>query len=306
MATFPPLLGLLVAISGATSLIYELLFIRALGLHFGTTTPAITTVVATFMLGLGLGNLAFGERADRSARPFALYARIELSIALSALAVSIGLWRGGASLDRLARLCSSAGSFATIAMACVLAALMLVPTTAMGGTLPVLARALSQSHAPGRALGWLYACNTLGAIAGALLPDFALIPRYGMTVTACIAATGNFAIAATVFVVFRREPERSTAHEGEVGAALSRTQLGAIAISACSGFCALGLEVLWSRTLQHWAAALVTSFAILLAVYLTALSCGTLLTRDVADRSRRPLGLASLLLGLTAICIVAP
>jgi len=306
MSTIPGLLAVLVAISGATSLIYELLWIRALGLHFGTTTPAITTVVATFMAGIGLGNLWFGRRADRSARPFVLYRRLETAIAITGLGASLFLLRGGVWLDRLARLCASAGSASTLATACVFALVMLAPCTAMGGTLPVLTRALSQRARPGRALGLLYASNTLGAIAGALLPDFCLIPRYGLTITAGVAAAGNLTVALGVQRFVHRDPEFQASRQPDSPTRLSRQQWAVLAISASSGFCALGLEVLWSRTLQHWAAALVTSFAVLLAVYLLALSAGALLAQPSADRSRAPLSSAACLLGLTALCALVP
>ncbi|HTU59069.1 MAG TPA: hypothetical protein VMF89_11560, partial [Polyangiales bacterium] len=103
----PLLLLTLVALSGAAGLCYELLWIRALGRHFGTSTPAITTVVATFMGGLGLGYLWFGKRADQSTRPFRLYQQLELCIAATGLAVSLFLLRGGSWLDALARLCAA-------------------------------------------------------------------------------------------------------------------------------------------------------------------------------------------------------
>src|SRR5690242_13797534 len=89
IAQAPALLYVLVAVSGAAGLGYELLWIRALGLHFGTTTPAITTVVATFMAGLCAGNWLFGARADRSTRPFVMYQRLELGIAATGLTVSL-------------------------------------------------------------------------------------------------------------------------------------------------------------------------------------------------------------------------
>jgi spermidine synthase len=296
MPRFSALLAASVAISGASSLIYELLWIRALGLHFGTTTPAITTVIATFMAGLGLGNLWFGARADRSTRPFALYRRLELAIGLSGLLTSLVLLRAGGLLDALAKLCVAAGSLATFARTGVLAVLMLVPATAMGGTLPVLSRALSTRGQPGRSLGLLYACNTLGAVAGALTPDFLFIPRFGLTWTACLAACGNLFVVAALGGYSRVEVAAIAQPKG------GTRSRAALALSAASGFCALGLEVLWSRTLQHWATSLVTSFAVLLAVYLIALSCGALIAQRFADRSQEPLRRAALLLGLSACC----
>ena len=68
----------------------------------------------------------------------------------------------------------------------------------------------------------------------------------------------------------------------------------------------MGLEVLWSRTVQHWTAALVTSFAVLLAVYLSLLSLGALLTHRIADRVAQPLRAAALLLGATGLLVLLP
>jgi spermidine synthase len=60
-------------LSGATGLVYEVLWIRMLGLVFGHTVFAVTTVLTAFMAGLGLGSWIFGRIADRQARPLRLY-----------------------------------------------------------------------------------------------------------------------------------------------------------------------------------------------------------------------------------------
>ena len=75
----------------------------------------------------------------------------------------------------------------------------------------------------------------------------------------------------------------------------------ALTLTACSGFAAMALEVLWSRTLQHWTAALVTSFAVLLAVYLAALALGALATRRIADRVASRCASRRCLLGVTGV-----
>ncbi|HMI91519.1 MAG TPA: fused MFS/spermidine synthase, partial [Polyangiales bacterium] len=321
------MLYLLVALSGAAGLAYELLWIRALGLHFGTTAPAITTVVATFMAGLGAGNWLFGAAADRSERPFALYQRLELGIAVTGLAVSLLVLRGGGVLDALSRACEQAGPLAGLIRTLVLAALMLVPVTLMGGTLPVLARALARRGHSGSTLGLLYACNTIGAIGGTLLPDFVLIPRVGLTFTAFAAAGCNACVAIGVrwLSATGRLPVTQNASAADVEPAVAigsapidedehskhakhakRQRVLALVLSGSSGFGAMGLQVLWSRTLQHWTAALITSFAVLLAVNLAAISLGALLTRRVADRRVQPLRVASLMLGATAVLALAP
>ncbi|MFI5307622.1 MAG: fused MFS/spermidine synthase [Polyangiales bacterium] len=307
----PRLLFVLVALSGASALVYEVVWIRALGLHFGTTTPAITTVVATLMAGMGAGNALFGALADRSHRPITLYRRVELGIAASALSVSLLLLHGGDALDGLSRLCAHAGVWSLPLRALLFAALMLVPSTLIGATLPLLTRATFEHGHAGRALGALYACNTLGAIAGALLPDFALVPHFGLTAAACCAAGGNAMVALGAGALQLAPAEiaprtaASTGPEDAAHAAASSAPI-ALLLTAATGFCGMGLEVLWSRTLAHWCASLVTSFAVLLAVYLAAIALGASLTAARADRSAAPLRTASLLCALSGVAAIAP
>lgn len=72
--------GLLFFLSGATGLVYELLWMRLLYQAFGSTTQSVTTVVAAYMGGLGLGAWWLGRRADGHVRPAALYGRLEIAI----------------------------------------------------------------------------------------------------------------------------------------------------------------------------------------------------------------------------------
>ena len=82
-----PVLGfsLLFFLSGATGLVYELLWVRLLYQSFGSTIQSVTTVVAAYMGGLGLGAWLLGARADRHPRPAALYGRLEILIGLFGL-----------------------------------------------------------------------------------------------------------------------------------------------------------------------------------------------------------------------------
>src|SRR3989442_9171803 len=72
--------SLLFFLSGATGLVYELLWVRLLYQSFGSTIQSVTTVVAAYMGGLGLGAWLLGRRADRHPRPAALYGRLEIAI----------------------------------------------------------------------------------------------------------------------------------------------------------------------------------------------------------------------------------
>src|SRR5918999_1709835 len=83
------LIGLCFVLSGATGLIYEVLWARMLGLVFGATTFAISAVLAAFMGGLALGSACAGRLGARLERPLRAYALIEIGIALYALAVPV-------------------------------------------------------------------------------------------------------------------------------------------------------------------------------------------------------------------------
>src|SRR5256886_1243539 len=158
--------SLLFFFSGATGLVYELLWVRILYQAFGSTIQSITTVVAAYMGGLGLGAWLLGRKADRHARPAALYGWLEIAIGAFGLASPFVLslahrvYIGAAGALAL-------GGAASVALRFGLAALvLLVPTTLMGGTLPALTKGFMgvERDRLQTSLGRLYALNTLGAV----------------------------------------------------------------------------------------------------------------------------------------------
>ena len=168
---------LLFFLSGATGLIYELLWVRVLYQSFGSTIQSVTTVVAAYMGGLGLGAWWLGRAADRSPRPAALYGWLEIAIGafaiISPLVLGLAHWIYIGTAGAL-----SLGGAASVALRFGLAALVLmIPTTLMGGTLPVLTRALMGEDRGllKPSLGRLYGLNTLGAMTGTALAGFFLI-----------------------------------------------------------------------------------------------------------------------------------
>src|SRR5262249_40169332 len=163
-------------LSGASSLLFESLWTRELTLIFGSTTLAISTVLATFMGGLGLGSWLVGRRADKFRDPLRAYALVEGGVGVYALLVPVIL----AGYPALARgLYHTLGDhYVALSLGRFVAAALLlgVPTTLMGATLPLLARHFIQQpwHMKriGLRLGTLYATNTLGALAGAFVAGF--------------------------------------------------------------------------------------------------------------------------------------
>src|SRR2546426_9087948 len=157
---FSPARGysLLFFLSGATGLVYELLWIRLLYQAFGSTIESVTTVVAAYMGGLGLGAWLLGRRGDRHTRPAALYGRLEIAIGVFGLVSPFVL----ALAHRVYVSAAGAlglGGGGSVALRVTLAALgLLVPTPAMGGTPPVPSPAV-MGTGPRRLQpppGWVY------------------------------------------------------------------------------------------------------------------------------------------------------
>ena len=139
------LIGLCFILSGATGLIYEVLWARMLGLVFGATTLAVSTVLAAFMGGLALGSALAGKLAQKIRKPLSTYGMMEIGIAIYALLVPL-LFRLIDHLYAWIWQQLHPGYFSFSLWRFLLSGLvLLVPTTLMGATLPVFAAAIVQS-----------------------------------------------------------------------------------------------------------------------------------------------------------------
>src|SRR5690349_23787963 len=139
------LVGLCFILSGATGLIYEVLWARMLGLVFGATTLAVSTVLAAFMGGLALGSALAGKLAQKIKKPLSTYGLMEIGIAVYALLVPL-LFRLIDHLYVVIWQQLHPGYFTFSLWRFLLSGLvLLVPTTLMGATLPTLTVALVRS-----------------------------------------------------------------------------------------------------------------------------------------------------------------
>ncbi|MFM0040703.1 fused MFS/spermidine synthase [Paraburkholderia sediminicola] len=318
---------LLLLASGAASLIYQVLWIKQLALVVGVEVQAITTGVSAFFAGLALGGWIFGRLADRLVRPLRLYALLEAGVLVLALAST---WMLPHAAAPFASLQDRIGLLAW-ALPFVLVGL---PAVLMGGTLPVLMRALCPAAAHmGRSGARLYAANTAGAIAGTLAASFILIPWLGVLGSACAAAALN-AGAALVAVLLGRAQHafvpavgspspaitpgqskadiphdvsspaaavRTTAHDAPSptdtarAARTSKARL-ALVLYAIAGGVALGYEVVWSQVIVQFISTRSFAFAVVLATYLLGLALGSALASRYADRARDPWGVFAVLI----------
>ena len=267
-------------LSGATALMYEVVWLRMLGLVFGHTVYAVTTVLSAFMAGLGLGGLIFGRRAAGFRDPIHAYGVLEIGIAVSCALIPLLVWLASfAYLGLHGLLSSSYAAFSLVQFGLVFA-LLLVPTTLMGGTLPVLCQALAGREGIGRTAGFLYGANTFGAVAGVVLAGYVLLPALGNRAALCVAVAANLAIGVAAIAFGRRRragPDPSRAATRSPAAALAPADLPArlvLVALGVSGAVSMIYEVAWTRALVLIIGASTYAFSAMLVVFLLGIAGG--------------------------------
>ena len=273
------LAGCLFFLSGAAALAYEVVWVKLLTLQFGSAAWSISTVVASFMAGLGAGGAWAGRRADRIRRPLRAYAFLELGIAVYGV-VSVPLMRNMAGiLEPLYGLTDGYFALYLLLQFLLSFAMMAVPTFLMGASLPLLIVAVSEEAAFRRSVALLYGINTLGAAVGTLVAGMILMPVLGISDTVWVAVAAGVLVAAGGYLLDLRMGPREAAGEGGPGpvagaAGTPRLLLAAVAMAGCLG---LFYQIAWTRLLIPVVGSSVYAFTIILTTVLLGIGVGSLL-----------------------------
>lgn len=272
------------------------------------------------MGGLGLGAYLAGKRAARLRDPLLVYALAETAVGCAALAIPYLLQQDGLLAHVNAALREHFGAssrwFLLARFACIVP-ILIVPTTLMGATLPLLTRhfvaAQSDALQASRMVGRLYAVNTFGAVIGVFASSFVLLPSFGVHVANNVAACSNFALAALLFWLRRggaasaAQPSAVVETSADAQPQLARPLRRAAALAfAVSGFSSLLYEVVWSRALINTIGGSLYSFALILTTFLTGIATGSALLAALFAQRVRPLSLAAVGGGLAGALVVAP
>ena len=270
---------------------YEIVCLRILGLVFGHTVHAVATVLIVFMGGLALGSALFGGRTPRTRNPIQAYGWLELGTgAWAALLPLLFTWSATWYPDLFRALGRSYAVLPWIQFS-IGSVLLLVPTMLMGGTLPLLSQAMARRESRmGRLVGGLYAINTAGAVLGAAMAGYVLVPWLGNRATIETAAALNLAVGAAALIygrswsVPRVEIDPATArgmagdvrdasptHQRELGVPLTVVALGV------SGAVSMLYEVTWTRALALVLGSSTFAFTAILVTFLLGLAGGSAL-----------------------------
>lgn len=264
-------------ISGAAALIFEIVWFRQLGFVFGVGVQAAAIVMASFMAGIGAGNaLASGGRLQKVS-PLRAFAVLEFVTAATGGILVFLLPALPAILAPLFQKMLGQAFLINVFRSAISFLLLIVPTTAMGATLPILVRALSSIGSNfGSVLGKLYGANTLGAVAGVVAAELLLIEKIGLKNTGLFAAA--LCIFAAVGIIAIPRSILSKTNIKEVGIiVMSKIPSNAWLIlvsSFLAGFALLSLEILWLRTVLLFVLGTGMAFAALIAAVLSGIGLG--------------------------------
>jgi spermidine synthase len=283
-----PLLLILFFGSGACALVYQVMWLRLLALVFGVTVYAASTVLAGFMAGLGVGSLVAGRLAARVKRPLAAFGVAEVLVGVTAFLSPLVLDALAQGWKTIQPSLPDSLPVITVIRFVVAFLVLIVPTSLMGATLPlVIKSAVARQDRVGGRIGLLYATNTTGAIAGALVAGFYLISEIGVEVSFQIAAATNVVIGIAAIIAAYRMPPQS---EAEISLAFREQEnVSPDLLISCdpsqrrivlwtffvSGLMSLALEIIWFRMLVVFLRPTAYAFTIMLACVLAGIALGS-------------------------------
>ena len=303
-STTTGLLSLVVLSSGAAALVYESIWTRAFAIIMGSTVEATAAVFAAFLGGLALGAWSGGQVVRKIDRLVGAYILLELGIAAVGTAVGLLLFAYRNELPVLAG--APGDTFRVVRTLGLTLGLVLLPTVLMGATFPFVLDLARRLSLPRTEIGKIYAFNTLGGAAGALVCGFFLIRLLGVR-WSCAAAAALNVLAATLLLVMTigRKPtptSRDAAWDPEAKLPLAGMPSEGLllGVAVLSGAAVLALEVVWARFASYFLGNRVHAVTTLLAWVLVLLALGSALSSRLLVRFGHNVG--RLLAWLLALC----
>jgi spermidine synthase len=275
------------------------MWLRMLALVFGVTVYAASTVLASFMAGLAIGSYSAGRVAARLRSPLLVFGLIEIGIGVTAFATPALLEMARDIWVATQPSLPASLPVVTFARFAAAFAVLIIPTTLMGATLPVVMEsALVQDRAVASRIGLLYAANTTGAIVGALTAGFYLVSHIGIARSFTIAALINATIG--LLAIGLAMAQRSTTGAARAAAAAEGTPVHApIVLDACttpaaqravlwtfglSGLLSLAIEIVWFRMLVVFLRPTAYAFTLMLAAVLAGIALGSAIATPLLRR----------------------
>lgn len=267
--------ALCMLLSGGAALVYQIAWSHQLSVAIGTAQSAVAIMLASFLGGLALGGWIASRWLRHGLDGGLRYAQLELFIAIWAASIPFVFPLAQALLIQAlgsdALLPPDAGMEQVGVYLAIVLCLFGPPTVAMGATLPILVRAV---RGEAREVADLYAMNTAGAAAGALLAGFILVPALGLGAAGRIAALANLVAALLAWSQLRVHiGDHERADDVRLEEAV-KVRFGPVVSAGIAGIATFALEVFWTRLLAIPFGGTTRGFAFMLGLWLGGLAIG--------------------------------
>jgi spermidine synthase len=294
-------------VSGATGLIYEVVWTRLLTHIMGNTHYSIATVLTAFMGGLALGSFFGGKIIDRAFNPLAAYAILEVGIGIYCLFIPSFIELAFPLFQWVYLNLGDSYTQTSLVRFLVCGVLLVIPATFMGATLPVLSKFVSSDeNYIGKDVGTLYSVNTFGAVVGAWTSAFVFMRLLGVQTTIGVAAAANIGIAVIIYLLFKPPLKEKLKYPTPVDKVplLHKRELLILLSFAVAGLIALVYQMAWTRILSLLLGSSVYAFSLILTVFILGLALGTVITSGYLSRLTdlvKSYGLNQLVIGFSAL-----
>ncbi|MFH0811568.1 MAG: fused MFS/spermidine synthase, partial [Pseudomonadota bacterium] len=307
-----PILLILFYLSGASGLIYEIVWVRIFSLVFGNTNYAATIVLSAFFVGMAVGSLFFGRKSDRISLPFRVYAFLEIGIGLSALTVPILVKVMDSFYPSLYLALGEKNVFFFIIRFILSFIILFIPTFLMGGTLPLLIKFTSMLKEEfGESVSLLYALNTFGGVTGCFASGFFLVRYSGIYNTIYTGVVINVVVGLAALVLSKKfqAPEKIAPYSVEINS-ISESDLSAsvaiisksiLVVAFVTGLLSISFEVVWARLLVYVLSSSVYAFFTMLTTFLFGIALGSLIAKWLIPKRKKIVQLCGVFLGATGI-----
>ena len=284
--SFFSIISILFFLSGLTSLVYQIIWMRQLSLFFGSDIYAASITLGTFMAGLSLGSYISGSLGDNVKKPILIYGILEIFIALCALLFPLIIF----GMDETFRFIYQNYFFDQplkyhLFRLLISIFTILIPSIFMGATLPLLIRQFAKKKIElGERVGFFYSINTFGALTGTILAGFILIQIAGISYSNIIMVLINITIG-IIAIIFsfnifdKNENFSAKQYEKEDVSNVDKIHKFdskyILFSTFFTGMAALALEVVWIRVLVKSFSGTTHSFSIMLTCFLFGIFFGS-------------------------------
>jgi len=289
-------------ISGFCGLCYEVIWGKEFHLILGHTTYAVSAVLTAFMAGLALGSYLIGKKADGAYSSMRLYAILELGIGFCGLFFmrAIELYKQ-IYIFMFPYISGPSSEFAFKFVSSLL--MIIIPTTLMGATFPVMAKIIIDNvESRGYSVGLIYFLNSVGGAFGCIFCGFYMLFEFGTEYSISIVCSLNIFCGLAVLLLKRyfaggpssvyapvkrdRPPEQDNNDKNTAGTGAIFNPI--FALFMVSGFISMLLEITWTRFLILIMGSSTYSFSIMLFTFILFLAFGSLLISRRVDSISDP------------------